>query len=181
MNFLEKDLEQIIFETPNKHLFDKGLLISGIKSRQVRVGNYGISDLITIDRPVICTEYKQRGLISVYELKQNKIGSSAFLQAVRYLKGIDSYLSKRGFNTELYDYGIVLIGSTLENGTAFSYLTDFMVHDICDEAFAPRLHLDVYTYKYDFDGISFVREDGYKLVDEGFGLVKNRKSLKTLF
>ena len=47
MSFLEKDLEDIIFETDNDLLFEHGLFIDGQKKRQVRIGNYGIADLIT--------------------------------------------------------------------------------------------------------------------------------------
>ena len=45
MTFLEKDLEQIIFETPKEKLQEKGLVIKGKLLRQIKIGNYGIADL----------------------------------------------------------------------------------------------------------------------------------------
>jgi hypothetical protein len=50
MNFLEKNLEDIIFETHENKLRDRGLEISGKKLRQLRIGNYGIADMITYTR-----------------------------------------------------------------------------------------------------------------------------------
>lgn len=46
-DFLEKTLEDIIFETSNDDLKERGLWICGNKKRQVKIGNYGIADLIT--------------------------------------------------------------------------------------------------------------------------------------
>lgn len=168
MKFLEKDLEQIIFESNLSHLWGRGLYLQGRKLRQVRIGNYGIADLVILKRPAGDDFEKHRGIITVCELKQNKIGVSAFLQALGYLKGIDNYLGKRGFCLDNFDYEICLIGSEMESNSSFSYLTDFLIHEVSDKAYFPRLHLSCYTYSYDFDGISFSREDGYKLIDEGF-------------
>ncbi len=44
MKFLEKDLEQIIFESGMDSLNERGLYIRGKRLRQVRIGNYGIAD-----------------------------------------------------------------------------------------------------------------------------------------
>jgi len=50
MNFLEKNLETILIETPNELLRNRGLKIYGKKRNQVRLGNYGIADLITLKK-----------------------------------------------------------------------------------------------------------------------------------
>ena len=50
MKFLEKDLEEIIFETSNKELNERGLFVYGKKYRQLRIGNYGVADLVVVDR-----------------------------------------------------------------------------------------------------------------------------------
>ena len=51
MKFLEKDLEQIIFESGRDSLRERGLSISGKLLRQLRIGNYGIADLVEFVRP----------------------------------------------------------------------------------------------------------------------------------
>lgn len=53
--FFEKTLEDIIFNTDNELLCEHGLLISGKKLRQVKIGNYGIADLITCNIERILT------------------------------------------------------------------------------------------------------------------------------
>ena len=48
MNFLEKNLEDIIFETDNVDLRKRDLFIFGKKKRQVRIGNYGTCDTMVV-------------------------------------------------------------------------------------------------------------------------------------
>jgi hypothetical protein len=50
MDFLEKDLEDIIFDSPNEELRKRGLNIWGKKKRQLNIGNYGRADIITYDK-----------------------------------------------------------------------------------------------------------------------------------
>lgn len=150
MRFLEKDLEQIIYETPNEKLKDKGLLIDGKKLRQLKLGNYGIPDIITYKRG----DWADLD-VSIYELKKDKIGISAYLQALNYWKGIDEYLDKRGLSCH---FQINLIGCELDTSGSFCYLPDF------------DNKIRFYTYDYDFDGIKFTRQSGYKLTDNGFNL-----------
>ena len=166
MNFLEKDLEQIIYEVDNSSLRSRGLYIYGNKLRQTRIGNYGISDLITIDKeynteligfvddkpvygetPVL--------LITVYELKKDEINLNTYHQAVRYCKGIISFLDKRKFNFE-YKCSITLVGRTMCEKSILSYLPE--IHD----------NINIYTYDYALDGIKFNLQGTYSLIDEGF-------------
>ena len=170
MKFLEKNLEQIIFESDKDNLQDKGLYIGGKLFRQLKIGNYGISDLVEYSRPyyneVLNKMYK--GKITVYELKQEKIGVSTFLQALGYLKGIRKFLENRGTD-DYYDYEIVLIGSELELNNNFCYLTDFM-YVVGDSEFYddPSLGLSIFTYDYKIDGIEFKRSLGYYLKNNTF-------------
>lgn len=160
MKFLECDLEEIIFNTRNELLIDRGLSITGKKRRQLRIGNYGIADIVTLER---CSG---QILITVFELKKEEIGISAFLQASGYVKGIKSYLDKRGLfkDLDLY-FRIVLIGKTLKTQSAYSYLCDILPDLDC--VFGNKF-LYNYSYSYDFDGIVFEEESGYKLKKEGF-------------
>lgn len=148
MKFLEKDLEQIIYETPNNVLKEKGLHIRGRKLRQVKIGNYGVADLITYDRDGKFVNVK------IYELKKDKIGISAYLQAMGYQRGVKNYLNKRFADIHVY-ISIALIGRCLDTSGNFCYVTDF----------SP---CKFYTYDYDFDGLTFKNHKGYKLNNEGF-------------
>lgn len=78
MQFLEKDLENIIWETNNKKLQEKGLLIEGKKFRQLRIGNYGICDILTVQRENYYLGFSYLN-ITIYELKKEKAGILAFL------------------------------------------------------------------------------------------------------
>lgn len=170
MKFLEKDLEQIIYEADKHTLSERGLIINGKLLRQIRIGNYGIADLITYKRPQYHTVMNGhiKGEITVYELKQNKINAGAFLQALGYLKGIKSFLAKRGLEYD-YNYNIKLIGGEVES-SSFMYLGDFFngspdfVSINSDSSFS----FESLVYKYEVDGISFKEVCGYHLINEGF-------------
>ena len=86
MKFLEKELEQIIWESDKAQLENRGLSLYGTLYRQKPIGNYGIADIIQVEKAY--SKNKPYLIIDVLELKQEKIGISAFLQAVRYAKGI---------------------------------------------------------------------------------------------
>ena len=164
MKFLEKDLEQIIFETRNELLREKGLEISGKKVRQLRLGNYGIADLVTITKPgfIISKDPKYNGFfedsiyIDIYELKQDKISVSAFLQACGYYKGISKYISKHNKLKKDYKIRLNLVGKTIDTTSEFIYLSDIF-EDV-----------NFFTYDYGFEGISFTQHFGYCLTNDGF-------------
>ena len=168
MEFLEKDLEQIIFETENTKLYGAGLEIQGRKYRQLRIGNYGIADLVTIERNyneqhyITQNKFTPKLIVTVYELKKDKIGISAFLQALGYLKGIERYLeNERGFNFQV-SYNIGLIGRKMDDKSTFCYLQDFIQYD--GEFFG----LKNYIYNLDIDGLRFERQSSFSQVEEGF-------------
>jgi len=166
MNFLEKDLEEIILQTPNLELNKRGLSLFGRKLKQLKIGNYGTADIVTIDR--VYNTNSSGGIIpvlsiTVYELKKDKIGISAFLQAVRYLKGIQSYLINRSFNFDV-DYSICLIGKTIDLNSSYCYLCDLLPYT----DFNFMSFLSNYTYSFTYDGIYFNEHFGYKLNEEGF-------------
>lgn len=161
MNFLEKDLEQIIFEADNKHLNKRGLPIKGRKIRQLRIGNYGIADLITYQYKSYMDEYlnyvTNKLLITVYEFKKDEINTETLLQVIRYAKGIERWLEK---NERLefieVDFEFVLCGKSINTKSNWVYLIDYFTN------------LEVYKYEYDIDGISFHETSQYHLTNEGF-------------
>ena len=170
MEFLEKDLEDVIFNANKKELQNRGLYISGKLMRQVKIGNYGICDLLEYYRPQFNPYSKnmEKGLITIYELKQKEINVGTFLQALGYLKGVKNFLSKKGIEHN-YNYSIVLIGKTIDTNSNFVYLSDFLHYgnneDFINES---SLNLSLFTYNYFIDGMQFKEISDYKLINEGF-------------
>jgi len=162
MDFLEKDLEDIICEAEINELKERGLSINGRIHRQLIIGHYGISDIVTFSRGLFVEDHKYResSLVTVYELKKDTVDKSTFLQAIRYVKGIDRYLKNRGVSFGYY-FNIVLIGKKISNDDMI-YLTDLLTDE-----YGGRF-VEYYTYSYSFKGIEFKQEQGYKLTNEGF-------------
>ena len=172
MKFLEKDLEQIIFEASLKDLRMSGLLIYGVKKRQLKIGKYGIADLVYIERPRYHSGMKDmaKGTINIIELKQNKISVSAFLQAVRYARGIQRFLSIRKPNLSYcFDFNIILIGSEIDLQSSICYLPELFVSESIERNLydAQRTSVELYTYSYEFTGLKFIQHNQYKLKHEG--------------
>lgn len=169
MTFLEKDLENIIWETDNMKLRSKNFKIYGKKFRQLKIGNYGILDLMTVEKRYnFCydTETERPYLdITIYELKKEKVGISAFLQALRYVKGVKTYITERTTNIDM-KFHIILCAKEVDLNSSFIYLTDFI-----EESENPNDMLNsllVYSFEYTVDGIWFKNHKGYNLVDKGF-------------
>ena len=171
MEFLEKDLEQIIFETNNATLQERSLWLRGKRFRQLKIGNYGIADIVTIDRPFRMDRdnIHIKGIIQVVELKKDKIGVSAFMQALGYAKGISSYLEKRDL-LDLFTVEIVLVGKYIDKNSSFIYLVDLMQQS--EERYVGdgnnNICISCYTYNMNIDGLTFESHSGYKLTNEGF-------------
>jgi len=164
MKFLEKDLEEILWEQFKTQkgrdvLASKGLWTEdGAPNpkfkRQLNIGKYGRADVVSFS--------KSGGslFINVYELKKDKISMSAFLQAVGYCKGIQRYIKKHRKSNLRLEFNVILIGKTIDISSEFSYLPDFI------NGFGFNLHH--FTYNYNVDGISFNYQSEYALREEGF-------------
>ena len=148
MKFLEKNLEQIIFESDKGELENRGLSIYGKLYRQLKIGNYGIADLVEFSR------YRSCLTVTVYELKNDIVNVNTLNQAVGYLHGIQQYLDRRGINYT--DNSIVLIGSDYDKETNFVYFSDIFNN------------LRILTYDYTLTGIEFTDVFGYYLINDGF-------------
>jgi hypothetical protein len=170
MDFIERDLEDIIFNTNVNDLYERGLglLFEAHTYRQLKIGNYGIADIVQFQLEKEPWHNGERWFLNntvrvkIIELKKNEINIDAFLQSLRYAKGIKNFYDKRmeksKFNCEL-KISIVLIGKTVNTKDDFCYLSDFLNDD--------DFELDMYTYSYNFDGISFDLRKGYNLVNKG--------------
>lgn len=171
MKFLENDLEKIIYTSGRKELESRGLLIEGELRRQLKIGNYGIADLVSITKP--CYDYSRDckknilvpGSIKIFELKKEKIGIAAFLQSLNYAKGILEYLKLRN-KEHLFTIGITLIGKDIDTSGSFCYLPELLAFQHTEYVG----YIEFYTYEYNLDGIRFTDQYGYKLKDNGFKL-----------
>ncbi len=167
MKFLEKDLEEILFKqlTEDKNsLFRDGSEFydrSRKYFRQLRIGNYGIADIVGYKKPYFHS-HKHKGArhhscheITVIELKKDNVSLSAFLQAVKYCKGIKRYFDSRGiYNVKLK---IILVGREIDTSSDLVFLPDIFSGDIY-----------LYTSDYDYDGIKYSIIRDYCLRKEGF-------------
>lgn len=156
MTFLEKNLEDIIFNTNPFKLFERGLDIVdySARKRQLKIGNYGIADIVLFARD--CNVL----YVNVVELKKDTINIESLIQASRYIKGIDRYIRRKRQKDIEIEYGITLIGANLDLNSSFVHLTDV----IADSGF----NLKIYTYQYEFDGIRFNTQSDFCLTNEGF-------------
>jgi hypothetical protein len=170
MKFLEKDLEQIIFESGRDSLREKGLSIEGKLFRQLRIGNYGIADLVEFTRPSFYRADRDifiPGVITVYELKKEHIGIASFLQALNYVKGIQSYLHSKKKEKQ-YIINLVLIGRSIDATGSFCFITDMLgIESFCNEPYSNG-SISFITYNYTINGLEFTSESGYRLTNEGF-------------
>lgn len=164
MKFLEKELEQIIWESDKAQLENRGLSLYGTLYRQKPIGNYGIADIIQVEKAY--SKNKPYLIIDVLELKQEKIGISAFLQAVWYAKGIQSYLEGR--KVKNYILNIKLIGKELDMPGSICFLPDLI--DVNNKIlnYGKLNSVKFITYEYSLNGLMFKEEKGYKLIKEGF-------------
>jgi len=151
MKFLERDLEDIIMNTPNEYLNERGLNISGHKRRQERIGNYGIADILTLERPV---NQFNGATIKVFELKKDIINADTLLQVGKYVSGINYYLHNIRGNYN-YKVEMTLIGKRVDTTNDFVYLLDLIEG------------LELYTYEFKYDGIYFNHTGNYCLRNHG--------------
>ena len=156
MQFLEKQLEDIIFEhlqtkDGRQKLKDRGLYVFSDRffwvKRQVNLGAYGIADIVT------ATLCDGELFITIYELKQKSVCEKALIQAARYRKAVSRYVQNR-WKRDLH-ISINLIGSNVHD-SEWVYLIDALED------------LTVYADQYDIDGLKFNDCYGFHLIDEKF-------------
>lgn len=163
MNFLEKDLEDIIWESDKEKLDERGLPVYSKLIRQLNIKGYGVADLVgwSIER----YPYGRILNVTIYELKKDKIGISALMQSISYARGIQRYLKNRLKNLE-FTINIVLIGSSVDTSGAFCYIPDLICNDY---SYGQLNTIQYYTYEYKIDGIYFKEQYGYYSSTEKFG------------
>lgn len=162
MQFLEKDLEKVIFDGCRKTLFDKyGFYKPRLLKRQLRIGNYGIADMVGFEFKWCNHHKKFKPQVTIYEFKQDKISLSTFMQGCRYAKGVEHFFLKN--KSRLYpdlQIRLVLVGKQLDTNGDFVYLTDLIS--------GPYFELDIFTYDYCLDGLSLHGHAFYYSARPGF-------------
>lgn len=165
MEFIEKDLEEIIYEAckceeGRNHLFERGISISGTLLRQLDLGSYGRADLVSMFFDGPGNRYMN---VNVIELKRGIVDSNALSQACRYLTGLKRYFSSKDkFSDITIDYKITLIGKDVNRQDDFVF-----IYNECSE------FCEIYKYKYEIDGIHFEYiKPCWKIDSERFGAIE---------
>lgn len=150
MDFLEKNLEDIIFdaaqtEDGRTQLQERGLDLHGLTLRQVCIGD-GIADLVNIS-----TDGKKGSRVlkvSVIELKKEELNINTLTQSIRYFHAINDIIRRvkshcKGEKQTWYCFSpsIILIGKSI---TADLQMLLTVISQI-----------EVYTYAYTMNGIYF--------------------------
>ncbi len=147
MEFTEKELEDMIYQTPNDKLRDRGLLIYGKKLRQTTIGNYGRSDLIAISTNNSSFINLPKGVfnIEVFELKKDAITTDTLMQGINYVRGVRHWVSIHRPKLE-FNVSLNLVGSAIETENNSLIYIPYILYGV-----------NFYTYSYAFDGIRFER------------------------
>jgi len=149
-NFLEKDLEDIIFENKDK-IHERGLPILyeelerqyQVNGKYIDLFNYECGDDNSIN-------------FTIFELKKGRIDFNAYTQIVNYFFDQCLFTKK---HKNIFKVNLILIGSSFDE----SVLLSCILSDI----------IDIYIYKYDYDGIRFERvSKGYT---EFMGIITENK------
>ena len=168
MKFLECDLEEIIMKSENHKLRDRGLEIIGKKRNQVRIGNYGIADIIVFDKGyfnrredgIVETE---KPTVTVYELKKDNVSLSSFAQVCNYVKGVKDYFEHTNRDVFDYKWKVVLIGKNVDKNSSLVYFPELF----CSTEDS-SIQVEIYEYNYGLDGIEFNQIYDYSLIKKGF-------------
>lgn len=169
MDFLEMDLEDILFNTPSEYLEERGLQMYGKRLRQLYLGNYGRADLITIRKTFIeadefCLRHHEF-VINIYELKKDAINIYTYLQAIRYCRAIQRIIESRSIEA-YFKFKIILIGKIIDINNDFIFLPEL------------NNNVEIYTYQYKIDGLHFTRHKRYKLSNENLPFTNKNKVRK---
>ena len=181
MKFLEKDLENIIWQNANseegrRRLAERGLNIPGITYRQVSFGSYGTADLVNFH---ITNSLQENGayirVFTIYELKKEKVDIEAVMQAHRYktalLQHLEEVQSSRPFDDIVR---VVVIGSSIDSSSDFTFLYNYL------------FDTEIYLYDYKIDEIYFdLQEKNWyqineSLNDDTISLLKTHASLSDI-
>ncbi|MCF6442039.1 hypothetical protein L1077_21650 [Pseudoalteromonas luteoviolacea] len=121
----EKELEDFIFEAAEKdheELSNRGLFMPDSPKfyRQVKLGDYGIADIIAIGR---CKETDKLEVF-IYELKKEKVSVRDLPQISMYMGGVYMWLRGQYSQEEYTMIGVLLAPSVDYENLLFGNVTD---------------------------------------------------------
>lgn len=171
MDFYESDLEDILWsclkskrgiEVLNERGLEIGHVNPSLLFRQLRIGKYGIADIVTVKRKLHkldSGEHIPLVTVTVFELKKEKINLNSLVQIFRYIKGIERYLQIRGTGSCSVKIKGVLIGKTMNLNGEWLLMSQYLGQLV-----------EFYSYDYTIHGMEFNRFDvsNVALIDEGF-------------
>lgn len=158
MNILEKEIEDIVFESlrnNKKELLERGFHFDGSLKydRQVYLGEYGIADIVGYGTTTVSNGSRWI-YIHIIEIKKDQVNNGTLLQACRYARAIQRIVNKSLKNAYV-SIDISLIGKTINQSDDFVYMADIFGG------------VKLYTYSIDLvQGIKFNQHRGYFLKEE---------------
>lgn len=150
MKVTEKYLEDLIFNADINTLTEQGLYMPYIKKRQLRIGNYGIADIVGIQKGITNNEIKIKPRVYIYELKCGIIDYKTILQLSRYALGIKKYLRSRNLD---YNISIIMIGSKVNLNQISSIYELFNSLDVFFEAYTYELDVKSKLHKFKYQNL----------------------------
>jgi hypothetical protein len=143
MTIKENELEDIIMNASPNELAERGLPTFKNKKRQVRMGNYGIADILMWTRTSRPSELE----LQIIELKAGVININAVDQICRYLNAVMDFNEMKNLPFNQYK-GITLklIGSSVDKNI-FEIVKVINMNKM--------INVVVYTYHLSIDGIKF--------------------------
>lgn len=149
MNFLEKDLEDIIYscvidEDGARLISERGLgdIVNQqrrqVWKRQLEIDGCGIADIVVFQRNPY---YQDHIHFTVIELKQGVVNKRAVYQCHKYIEGISEYLASRSIKH-----------------TSFGYVIGRSVNIDLDKNEVGEIgYIQPYVYSYALDGLCFYK------------------------
>lgn len=163
MNFLEKDLEDIIWENISniETLQNRGLDLHKECNyyRQFDLQPYGIPDILGFGYDSISEQYT----VHLIELKKEAVGVKALVQAIRYYTGIKNMMQEKGLKHIVFHVDI--IGSNVEHEVLYLYQK---------LAVSMNMFLSIMTYNFDLEkGLRFemVNNHGWHRKHNGYSSI----------
>jgi hypothetical protein len=159
MKISEKELENLIFNLDVNVIREKGLYMPYIKKRQLRIANYGIADIVGIEKGILNQNVKIKPRVYIYELKVGLIDYKTFLQLSRYALGVKKYLHLKNLD---YNISIIMVGSKVNVNQISCVYELFNSLNIFIEAYTYELNLDKTLHKFKYQNLqtntSFFKE-----------------------
>jgi hypothetical protein len=153
--------------------------------RQLKIGKYGIADIVTINKDYDCYESDKKIVvnITVYELKKRSISCKSFAQGLRYMSAIIRYIRilNIGRNSKFFfNFKVVSVGRSFDAfGSKY-----FLEYDFDQDSYIDFPIISFSAIKYDFKDGKFTYKDvcikDVQLVDHGLNDRKINRYIKKL-